>query len=190
VQSFNDIVEAYGPHNTIIDNCHILTAFASADTATCLRISQMTGTVTEYREGYSRRGGIWGMAPRTVSYGEQVRPLLAPGDIRELSGDEQLVFVTGHKPMRTKKLRYFTDLQLRKRLLSPPDQAARLDVPTLQTNEWKGERPKGAPRIIPVAELLASQNARSSNGNHIESRAEKAGADADDQSWPGAHLMD
>jgi type IV secretion system protein VirD4 len=190
VQSFNDIVEAYGPHNTIIDNCHILTAFASADTATCLRISQMTGTVTEYREGYSRRGGIWGMAPRTVSYGEQVRPLLSPGDIRELPGDEQLVFVTGHKPMRTKKLRYFADLQLRKRLLPPPDQTASLDVPILLKNEWKGERPKGAQQIVPVAELLASENARSSKGNHLDGRAEEAGADAGDESWPGAHLMD
>jgi type IV secretion system protein VirD4 len=116
--------------------------------------------------------------------------LLAPGDIRELSGDDQLVFVTGHKPMRTKKLRYFADLELRKRLLPPPDQAASLDVPPSLKNEWKGERPKGSQQIVPVAELLASENARSSNGKHLDSRAEEAGADADDESWPGAHLMD
>src|SRR5690606_21989034 len=54
VQSFNDIIEAYGPHNTIIDNCHVLCCFASADTTTQHRISQMTGEVVEYRESYSR----------------------------------------------------------------------------------------------------------------------------------------
>lgn len=108
VQSFNDIVEAYGPHNTLIDNCHVLVTFASADTTTCQRVSQMTGTVTEYRESYSQpRKGLWSSAP-TISQSEQVRPLLSLGDIRELPGDEQLIFVTGHKPIRTRKLKYFS----------------------------------------------------------------------------------
>ena len=54
VQSFSDIIEQYGVHNTIIDNCHIVVAFAAADTISQSRISQMTGTAIEYREGYSR----------------------------------------------------------------------------------------------------------------------------------------
>ena len=56
VQSFNDIIEQYGINNTILDNCHILSTFAAADTVTCQRISQMVGTVTEYRESYSEPG--------------------------------------------------------------------------------------------------------------------------------------
>ena len=92
VQSFNDILEAYGPTNTIIDNCHLLTAFASADTTTCQRISQMSGSVTEYRPSYSEPCPRWGFGWRSVSYTEQVRPLLQPGDVRELSNDDQLVF--------------------------------------------------------------------------------------------------
>ena len=94
VQSFNDIIEQYGMNNTILDNCHILTAFAAADTVTCQRISQMTGTVTEYRESYSQPGRQW-VGARTISHNEQVRPLLSPGDIRELPVDDELVFVTG-----------------------------------------------------------------------------------------------
>ena len=155
VQSFNDIVEAYGPSNTIIDNCHVLTAFASADTATCQRVSQMTGTVTEYRESYSEPRRRWGLGPRTVSLSEQVRPLLSPGDVRELSADEQLVFVTGFKPMRTAKLRYFSDRRLSARLLPAPDQAGRVDAPGKIVSDWRGERPKGPQRPVPLAALLA-----------------------------------
>jgi type IV secretion system protein VirD4 len=143
VQSFNDIVEAYGPNNTILDNCHILTAFASADTATCQRISQMSGTTTEYRESYSEPRPRWGTGRLSVSYSEQVRPLLQPGDVRELSTDEQLVFVTGQKPLRTGKLRYYVHPLFRKRLLAPPnltDILRRLPAPSVG---WAGERAKG-----------------------------------------------
>src|SRR6185312_1537027 len=150
VQSFNDIVEAYGPSNTIIDNCHVLTAFASADTSTCQRVSQMTGTVTEYRESYSEPRHRWGHGPRTVSLSEQVRSLLSAGDVRELSADEQLVFVTGFRPMRTRKLRYYADPRFVARLLPAPDQAVRLDVPGKVASDWRGERPKGPQRPMPL----------------------------------------
>jgi type IV secretion system protein VirD4 len=33
-QSLNDIVETYGPNNTILDNCHVYTAFAALDPLT------------------------------------------------------------------------------------------------------------------------------------------------------------
>jgi type IV secretion system protein VirD4 len=140
VQSFNDIIEQYGLSNTILDNCHILSTFAAADTVTCQRISQMVGTVTEYRESYSQPKGL---GARTISHSEQVRPLLSPGDVRELPGDEQLLFVTGFKPMRVQKVRYFSDPMFGKRVLPPPDQSAYLNLPTDVKTDWLGEGPKG-----------------------------------------------
>jgi type IV secretion system protein VirD4 len=190
VQSFNDIIEAYGPNNTILDNCHILTAFASADTTTCQRISQMTGTVTEYRESYSHPGRQWGWAGRTVSQSEQVRPLLTPGDIRELSAEDQLVFVTGYKPMRTPKLKYYTDATLLKRLLPPPDTAGGPDVPGTPTNDWRGERPKGAERPRPVAELLSAANDRDSDDEDVAEDDAGADSEAEEGSWPGGQGTD
>ena len=141
VQSFNDIIEQYGTNNTILDNCHILSTFAAADTVTCQRISQMVGTVTEYRESYSEPGRNLGA--RTVSHSEHVRPLLSPGDIRELPVDDQLLFVTGYKPMRVKKVRYFNDPTFMKRVLPPPDQSAFLNAPGRPKIDWLRERPKG-----------------------------------------------
>lgn len=191
MQSFNDVVEAYGPSNTILDNCHILTAFASADTATCQRISQMTGTVTEYRESYSQPHRHW-FGPRTVNQSEQVRPLLTPGDIRELPADDQLVFVTGYPPMRTRKLRYYADSHLRKRLLPPPDPSVGRDVLTAPTHDWRGERPKGAQRPLPVAELLARGQGRALDRDEPaeQSVTEESDADAEDGPWPDGEVTD
>ena len=136
VQSFNDIIEQYGLHNTILDNCHVLTAFASSDPVTQQKISQMTGTVVEYREGYSQPAKLFSVGHR--SYSEQVRPLLQPGDVREFSTDQELIFVTGCKPIKCDKLRYYSDPRFTTRLLSPPNQGQKLDLPGKPVFAWLG----------------------------------------------------
>jgi type IV secretion system protein VirD4 len=181
VQSFNDIIEQYGVNNTILDNCHILTAFAAADTVTCQRISQMTGTVTEYRESYSQAAR--GIGARTVSQSEQVRPLLSPGDVRELSVDDELIFVTGYKPMRAKKARYYADLMFMKRVLPAPDQSQRLNLPARLQIDWLHERAKGP-------ELPLPRESKGSNG----ASPQQSQADDDDGTendiYPDGHVTD
>jgi type IV secretion system protein VirD4 len=186
VQSFNDVIEQYGVNNTILDNCHILTAFASADTTTCQRTSAMTGTVTEYRESYSRPGRHWGLAGRTVSQSEQVRPLLSPGDVRELPMDDQLVFVTGFKPMRVKKLRYYTDAHLKRRLLPPPSQKERVDVPPHPQMEWFRERAKGPQLLLPSSRVSGWPSSPSaSRGQEMEADVDGAeiASDENAEAW-------
>jgi type IV secretion system protein VirD4 len=179
VQSFNDIVEQYGVNNTILDNCHILTAFAAADTVTCQRISQMTGTVTEYRESYSQAAR--GIGARTISQSEQVRPLLSPGDVRELSVEDELIFVTGYKPMRVKKARYYADPMFLKRVLPAPDQSQRLNLPDRLRIDWLHERAKGP-------ELPLPREAKTSSGAALQ----QSQADDDDEPdlFPDGHITD
>ena len=136
VQSFNDIIEQYGPHNTILDNGHVLTAFASSDPVTQQKISQMTGTVVEYRAGYSQPAKLFSGGHCGVSYSEQVRPLLQPGDVREFPTDQQLIFVTGCKPIKCAKLRYYADTRFQGRLCPPPNQAKKLDLPSRPLIPW------------------------------------------------------
>jgi type IV secretion system protein VirD4 len=107
VQSFKDIIEAYGQHNTIVDNCHVIVAFATADNDTARKISDMTGRAVEYRQSQNLHFGAWLKGSR--SFQEVQRNVLEPGDVRMLPYDEQLIFVTGAKPFRTRKLRYFED---------------------------------------------------------------------------------
>jgi type IV secretion system protein VirD4 len=181
VQSFNDIVEQYGPNNTILDNCHILTAFAAADTVTCQRISQMTGTVTEYRESYSQAAR--GIGARTVSQSEQVRPLLSPGDVRELPVEDELIFVTGFKPMRVKKARYYADPLFMKRVLPAPSQSQRLNLPDRASLEWLRERAKGPELPLP--------RERAPAGGAVPPQAQAEDEEeSDNDIWPDGHVTD
>jgi len=181
VQSFNDIVEQYGPNNTILDNCHILTAFAAADTVTCQRISQMTGTVTEYRESYSQAAR--GIGARTVSQSEQVRPLLSPGDVRELPVEDELIFVTGFKPMRVKKARYYADPLFMKRVISPPSQSQRSNLPDRPSLEWLRERAKGPELPLP--------RERAPAGGAVPPQAQAEDEEeSDNDMWPDGHVTD
>ena len=142
-QSLNDIVETYGPHNTILDNCGVYTAFGALDPLTQDKVSKLTGTVSEHRETLSRPAGLsGGRSSRSVS--EQERPLLEPGEIRGLSDDEQLVFAAGHRPFRTRKLKYDRREPFRSRAaLPPPDQGVRLDTPGAPPHPWAGRRAFG-----------------------------------------------
>ena len=174
-QSFMDIQEHYGANQTIVDNCHVLACFAAADTTTAQRISQMTGTATEYRRAYSagRLGGS-----RSVNYSEQTRPLLGPGDVRELPYDEQLLFVTGHPPLRCRKVRYYRDGAFKKRLLPPPPGTRdKLDLPPRPGHSWAGVR--AAEDAPPCGEEGADELDHQPQ-QHAEPRAEMVAASDED----------
>ena len=159
-QSFQDIEEYYGPKQTIVDNCHVLTCFAAADTGTAQRISQMTGTSTEYRKSFGRSGRL--DPTRSVNYSEQTRPLLGVGDVRELPYDEQLLFVTGHPPLRCRKVTYWNDSHFKNRLLpAPTGNRKHLDLPPTSSSMWAGVRAaQPAPPLEDESEedLLAHDN--------------------------------
>jgi type IV secretion system protein VirD4 len=142
-QSLNDIVETYGPHNSILDNCAVYTAFSALDPLTQDKVSKLTGSVTETRT--SRSGpAMLGAGRSSVSRAEIERPLLEPGEIRALPDDEQLMFVAGHRPLRTLKLLYDRREPFRSRAgLAPPDQAARIDAPPPRPHPWAGRRSLG-----------------------------------------------
>ncbi|WP_421729098.1 type IV secretory system conjugative DNA transfer family protein [Brevundimonas sp.] len=157
-QSLNDIVETYGPHNTILDNCAVYTAFSALDPLTQDKVSKLTGTVTETRT--SRSGpALLGSGRSSVSRTETERPLLEPGEIRALPDDQQLMFVAGHRPLRTDKLLYDRREPFRSRAKLPaPDQAAGIDVPPRRPHPWAGRRSLGedAEAALPLFKEVAA----------------------------------
>lgn len=154
VQSFNHIERAYGADNVIIDNCHVLVAFASADTRTQERISKMTGEAVEYRESYSTpRNKLFDPhTNHTVSESETMRRLMQPGDVREMGQDTQLVFVTGFPPFKTRKLRFFEHDGLNQLTQIPAPANGRGNLQTGARTDWHGERGQGAIEPEPIAE--------------------------------------
>jgi type IV secretion system protein VirD4 len=125
-QSLNQIEKAYGPNNSILDNCHVRVAFATNDERTAKRISDALGTTTELRAQRNYAGhrlSPW-LGHLMVSRQETARALLTPGEVMQLPPDEEIIMVAGHRPMRAKKLRYFEDRNFTERILPPPPPSA------------------------------------------------------------------
>ena len=121
-QSLNQIEKAYGPHNAILDNCHVRVSFATNDERTAKRVSDALGTATEMRamKNYAgHRLSPW-LGHLMVSRQETARPLLTPGEMMQLPSGDELVLVSGVPPIRARKARYYEDPRLTERVLAPP----------------------------------------------------------------------
>jgi type IV secretion system protein VirD4 len=140
-QSLNHITRAYGRDNVILDNVHIVTTFAAADMETAKRIAEMTGEIWEMRpqESEHRPRNILGPRKGTITHREERRPLMLPGDVRKLGRDEQLIFVTGSKPIRAKKLSFDREPVFQKRLLAPKGESVQLSI----FHDWLNVGPVG-----------------------------------------------
>src|SRR5579883_460566 len=121
-QSLNQIEKAYGPNNSILDNCHVRVSFATNDERTAKRVSDAHGTATEMKAMKNYAGSRlspW-LGHLMISRQETARPLLTPGEVMQLPHDDELVLVSGCLPIRAKKARYFEDPELKARILRPP----------------------------------------------------------------------
>jgi type IV secretion system protein VirD4 len=152
-QSLNQLEKAYGPHHSILDNCHVRVAFATNDERTARRVSDSLGAATELRamKNYAgHRLAPW-LGHLMVSRQETARPLLTPGEIMQLPAQEELVMVSGAPPVRARKARYYKDPRLAARVTSPP---ASLGPPEGQARETlpAAEPETREPRPGPTAE--------------------------------------
>ena len=142
-QSLNQIEKAYGPNNSILDNCHVRVAFATNDERTAKRISDALGTKTEMRAMRNYAGhrlAPW-LAHVMVSRQETARQLLTPGEVMQLPADDEVVLVAGAPPIRAKKLKYYEDGNFTGRVLAPPPLDASgnyADAPAPRDDDWAG----------------------------------------------------
>lgn len=121
-QSLNQIEKAYGPNNSILDNCHVRVSFATNDERTAKRVSDALGTATEMRAMRNYAGhrlSPW-LGHLMVSRSETARPLLTPGEVMQLPPTDEIVMVAGTPPIRAKKARYFEDRRFKERIMPPP----------------------------------------------------------------------
>lgn len=165
-QSLNQIEKAYGPNNSILDNCHVRVCFASNDERTARRVSEALGMATELRamKNYAgHRLSPW-LGHLMVSRQETARPLLTPGEVMQLPPDDELVLISGCSPIRAKKVRYFDDERFRKRLM-PPATLGGVEGLRDGRNDWSGLR-SSAPS---VGGLLTTIDFR--NGDTLDEQA-------------------
>ncbi|KCZ53214.1 hypothetical protein HY29_17520, partial [Hyphomonas beringensis] len=138
-QSLNQIERAYGPNNSILDNCHVRVAFATNDERTAKRVSDAIGTTTELRAQKNYTGhrlAPW-LSHMMVSRQETQRALITPGEVMQLPADEELILVSGTPPVRAKKLRYFEDRNFTNRVL--PEASIRSQDGEDEPATWSGD---------------------------------------------------
>lgn len=145
-QSLNQIEKAYGPNNSILDNCHVRVSFATNDERTAKRVSDSLGTGTEMRamKNYAgHRLSPW-LGHLMVSRQETARALMTPGEIMQLPPTDAIVMVSGLFPIRAKKARYFADPRLAERVVAPPKSAT--TERTSRLDDW------ASVTVIPASE--------------------------------------
>jgi len=165
-QSLNQIEKAYGPNNSILDNCHVRVSFATNDERTAKRVSDALGTATELRamKNYAgHRLSPW-LGHLMVSRQETARPLLTPGEVMQLPPTDEIVMVAGTAPIRAKKARYFEDGQFTARLLDPPSPDRQASV---RGDDWTSRPQPPRPEIT---EAHAGDSPGENGETHHEKR--------------------
>ena len=150
-QSLNQIEKAYGPNNSILDNCHVRVSFATNDERTAKRVSDALGTATEMRAMRNYAGhrlSPW-LGHLMVSRSETARPLLTPGEVMQLPPADEIVMVAGTPPIRAKKARYFEDRRFQERVLPPPVHAKPIAA---KADDWSCLPLPQRPQEEPAAE--------------------------------------
>jgi type IV secretion system protein VirD4 len=152
-QSLNQIEKAYGPNNSILDNCHVRVSFATNDERTAKRVSDALGTATEMRSMKNYAGhrlSPW-LGHLMVSRQESARALLTPGEVMQLPPSDEIVMVAGIHPIRARKARYYEDARLTERVMPPPG-IPHVDKPP--ADDWSArpvpERPFLHVRDLPI----------------------------------------
>lgn len=76
-----------------------------------------------------------------VSRQETARQLLTPGEVMQLSPDEEIVLVSGLAPIRARKLRYFRDRNFTARVAPTPKLAQEryADCPKPRDDDWSDQ---------------------------------------------------
>ena len=146
-QSLNQIEKAYGPNNSILDNCHVRVSFATNDERTAKRVSDALGTATEMRamKNYAgHRLSPW-LGHMMVSRSETARQLLTPGEIMQLPPSDEIVMVAGTPPIRAKKARYYEDRRFQERVMPPP---AIVKPNGVSTDDWSQLALPPSPEIL------------------------------------------
>jgi len=138
-QDIRQIVDEYGPYESIVSNCQVRVAFAPNQYETAELLSKMAGVQTIKKASFSFSGSRMSPIPNHVNQSvvEIERPLMTPDEVLRLpppqkkgtsekekivAAGDMLIFVSGHRPIYGRQMLYFFDPILNFRAQIPPPQ--------------------------------------------------------------------
>jgi type IV secretion system protein VirD4 len=171
-QSLNQLEKAYGPNNSILDNCHVRVTFGANDDRTARRISDLPGQATERKKVKSFSGSGLFLTHRSEGVQEFPRALLTPAEVMQLPPESGILFVGGRPSARIRKVRCFRDPRSSVRAgLAPPA-------------SW-GEQQAEFPPATDACGWLASSADAPGDGTALEaSTSARSVADTEDGELP------
>ena len=148
VQARSQLREVYGVNaaETILRNLAARVVFGADEYSDAREISEELGTITVKTRSVSKPAyDLFGKSQRSrsVSVSEQRRPLMLPQEVQAMRSDEAIVFYEGIRPVRCKKIRYFSDRRFKQLIGPPPPYAS----PALASGEAAPCAPSASPQI-------------------------------------------
>ena len=129
VQDREQIIDAYGPNESITSHCHIRAAYAPNNLRTADWLSEMAGQSTRVVEDVTESGEKMGrMKNVSRTFHTVSRPLMTPDEVMRLKSPTKnakgeivspgnvLVFVAGRKPIVATQALYFRDPEFNRRV--------------------------------------------------------------------------
>jgi len=164
VQDREQIIDAYGPNESITSHCHIRAGYAPNNLKTAEWMSEMLGQSTVVVEAVTESGDR-GSRMKHVSrtYHTVSRPLMTPDEVMRLKAPTKdvrgeivspgnvLVFVAGRKPIVATQALYFRDPEFNRRVAIPAPATHRIVRRTMTPAPLSLQRTEPNPRT-PVPE--------------------------------------
>ena len=160
IQTPAQLREVYGANasEAMLKSLAARIVFAPKDVADAREISDELGFTTVKARTFSKP--LWsfstahGQRHRSVNESEQRRALLLPQEVQMLGPEQAIIFYEGLRPIRCRKIRYFSDRRFKARLLPPPVQAPVPELEAASATTAPALQPaeaQGAPAATPEA---------------------------------------
>lgn len=122
VQSRAQLRSIYGDNDAqnFMTNHGAQIVFAPREQSDANEYSEMLGYKTLRRRHRNRSSGGTGGSTVSINFTDEKRALFLPQEIKQLPGDEQLIFYEGCKPIRARKNWFFKDRTFKQQAKLPP----------------------------------------------------------------------
>lgn len=126
-QDLKQLYEIYGENNSILNNCKTQLFYAPSDDKTTKFIEEKLGKQTIEVQNKSWKGFKY-LSDWHISTSYVGRSLMTFDEIQQMSDDKSLIFITGQKPIKGKKIKWFEEEKFKvKSKIKAPEKSDKLN---------------------------------------------------------------
>lgn len=128
IQGINQLNKLYSENNSIFDNAHVRLFFTPNDAKTPKFLSEMLGKKTIRIRNRSYNGSVFQFLPMSINEQETGRELMRSDEVSKMDAKNGILFVAGHPPIYSEKIKWYEDDNFRHRQMPPPEIPIKTDA--------------------------------------------------------------